>query len=61
MVIKLVVLKVFLKRMDMTPMTFIFQYKIEKIVCITLNNEANLAHPFSQVDMIPFATWALSE
>lgn len=40
---------------------FIFQYKIEKIVCVTLNNEASLAHPFSQVDMLPFATWALSE
>lgn len=40
---------------------FIFQYRIEKIICVTLNNEANLAHPFSQVDMVPFATWALSE
>lgn len=40
---------------------FIFQYRIEKIVCVTLNNEANLTHPFSQVDMLPFATWALSE
>jgi len=40
---------------------FIFHYRVEKILCITLNNEASLVHPFSQVDMIPFATWALSE
>ena len=52
--------RAFFKRLEQIE-AFIFQYRVEKIICVTLNNEASLIHPFSQVDMIPFAIWALSE
>jgi len=40
---------------------FIFQYKIDEIVCVTLNTEATLTHPLSSIEMIPFSVWALLE
>ena len=40
---------------------FIFQYQVENIVAITMNHEAQLSHPFANVEMLPFSTWAILE
>ena len=40
---------------------FIFSYGITKITVITMNKEGSIAHPLSQVDIIPFDIWALGD
>jgi predicted AAA+ superfamily ATPase len=40
---------------------FIFTYQIKKITAITMNREASLSHPFSEVIMTPFDIWALGD
>ncbi|MEN4054047.1 MULTISPECIES: ATP-binding protein [Sulfurimonas] len=40
---------------------FIFSYGVRKITVVTMNKEGNIAHPLSQVDIIPFDIWALGD
>lgn len=40
---------------------FIFTYQVKKITAITMNREASLSHPFSEVVMTPFDIWALGD
>jgi len=40
---------------------FIFSYGIQKITVVTMNKEGSIAHPLSQVDIIPFDIWALGD
>ncbi len=40
---------------------FIVTHGVRKVEVITMSSEAALAHPFVEVEMIPFAQWALSE
>ncbi len=40
---------------------FIFTHSIKKVAAITMNKEGNIAHPLSQVDIIPFDIWALGD
>jgi len=40
---------------------FIFSYGIQKITVITMNKEGSMAHPLSQVAIIPFDIWALGD
>lgn len=40
---------------------FIFTHTIKKVTAITMNKEANISHPFSKVEMLPFDIWALGD
>ncbi len=40
---------------------FIFSNQVQKITCVTMSKEAVVSHPISQVEMIPFSQWALSD
>ena len=40
---------------------FIFKNSIQKITCVTMSKEGSLSHPISQVEMLPFSEWALSD
>lgn len=40
---------------------FIVSYGVKSVQVITMSSEAELHHPFVNVEMIPFAPWALSE
>ncbi len=40
---------------------FLFSYGIRKITVVTMNKEGSIAHPLSQVDIIPFDIWALGD
>jgi predicted AAA+ superfamily ATPase len=40
---------------------FIVTYGITQITAITMNQEANISHPFSRIEMIPFDIWALGD
>jgi predicted AAA+ superfamily ATPase len=40
---------------------FIFKYKIETIIAVTMNRESSINHPLSKVEMIPFDIWALGD
>lgn len=40
---------------------FIVTHGVEKVEVITMSSESALHHPFVDVEMIPFAQWALSE
>lgn len=40
---------------------FIFTHQVKKITAVTMNTEAKLNHPFSQVEMTPFDIWALGD
>ncbi|MBU0633315.1 ATP-binding protein [bacterium] len=40
---------------------FIFSNQVQKITCITMSKEGTISHPISQVEMIPFLEWSLSD
>ncbi len=40
---------------------YLFAYNIKKITAVTMSKEANISHPFSKVEMVPFDIWALRE
>jgi hypothetical protein len=40
---------------------FIFSYGVRKIIVITMNKEGTIAHPLSNVSIIPFDIWALGD
>ena len=40
---------------------FIFSNQIQKITCVTMSKEGVISHPLSQVEMLPFSQWALSD
>ncbi|MEA1955071.1 MAG: ATP-binding protein [Campylobacterota bacterium] len=40
---------------------FIFTHDIKKVTAITMSREAKIAHPLSEVEMIPFDIWALGD
>ena len=40
---------------------FIFSNQIQKITCVTMSKEGEISHPISQVEMLPFSQWALSD
>ncbi|WP_345993174.1 ATP-binding protein [Sulfurimonas sp. HSL-1716] len=40
---------------------FIFSNQVQKITCVTMSKEGTISHPMSQVEIIPFAEWALSD
>ncbi|MBA1438771.1 MAG: ATP-binding protein [Epsilonproteobacteria bacterium] len=40
---------------------FLFTHSIAKITVITMNKEATISHPLSQVAIIPFDIWALGD
>ena len=39
---------------------FIVRHGVESVLAITMNTESTIAHPIAQVEMIPFAQWALA-
>ncbi len=39
----------------------LFAYNIKKITAVTMSKEANISHPFSSIEMVPFDIWALGE
>jgi len=40
---------------------FIITHNISKVEVVTMSSESELSHPFTTVEMIPFAIWALVE
>ena len=40
---------------------FLFTHTIKKVTVITMNKEGSLAHPLSEVAIIPFDIWALGD
>lgn len=40
---------------------FIFTYNIKIITAVTMNNEGEISHPLSKIEMIPFDIWALGD
>ena len=40
---------------------FLFSYQINKVTAITMSKEGRVAHPISEVEMVPFDIWALGD
>jgi len=40
---------------------FIFSYQVKKVTAVTMNYEGMVAHPLSEVEMIPFDIWAIGD
>ncbi|MCW8894182.1 ATP-binding protein [Sulfurimonas sp.] len=40
---------------------FIITHQVKKVTAVTMNKEATVSHPFSEVEMIPFDIWALGD
>jgi hypothetical protein len=40
---------------------FLFSYKVQKVIAITMSKEATISHPLSHVEMVPFDIWALGD
>jgi predicted AAA+ superfamily ATPase len=40
---------------------FLFSYKVQKVIAITMSKESTISHPLSHVEMLPFDIWALGD
>lgn len=40
---------------------FIVSHRIKKVIVVTMTLEGRLSHPIAQIEMIPFAEWALAD